>query len=217
MYTMAGGSLGGIVNGVSAAVMPDVSANAPIVAGAGLADISTRAPTGGTIEAMHGKVMSPMIMGRPQEDGTLKVTQYVNNFTRMNQLTIGTLDSVPSGGRVVVTNHSNGEVRNGWIPADGTFRVSIPCDALDYFEKRVMTGMPDTGPEEGVIYSVEDNAGLGDELLVEVFDAQGTLVGKFDTFEVDAKHEGRHLSRWLTIGRSLLDWAEFEPPLALVD
>ena len=38
---LAGGSLGGIVNGVAAAVMPEVRANAPIVAGGGLMDIST--------------------------------------------------------------------------------------------------------------------------------------------------------------------------------
>ena len=189
-YMMAGGSLGGIVNGVAAAVMPEVSAHAPIVAGGGLMDISTRAPTGGAVEAMHGKVMSPMILGRPQEDGSLRVTQYVNNYTKMRELRIGTLDSVPNGGHVMVTNLANDEVRRGWIPDDGTFRISIPCDALDYFEKRVATGMPDTGPEEGVIYSVENNAGLGDPLLIEVYDAHGQLVSRMDTFEVDGIHEG---------------------------
>jgi len=189
-YLIAGGSLGGIVNGVAAAVLPDVSAFVPVVAGGGLMDISTRAPTGGAVEAMHGKLMSPMFLGRPQNDGSLRVTQYVNNFMRMRELTVGTVPEIPAGGRVVVENLMNGEVREGLIPEDGRFRVGIPADALDYYEKRVATGIPDDGPEDGVTYSVAGNDGLGDLLVVTLYDADGEEVAVLDTFETDAFFEG---------------------------
>jgi hypothetical protein len=189
-FFLAGGSLGGIVAGVAVPVMPDIKAHALIVAGGGLMDISTRAPTGGAVEAMHGKLMSPLILGRPQDDGTIKITLYVNNFMDMHELTIATLDSVPAGGRVVVENLYNGEVREGRIPDDGAFRVGIAADALDYFEKREFVGIPDTGTEEGVTYSVPDNIGIGDELVVTILDAGGTVVAKLDTFEVDNTFEG---------------------------
>ena len=189
-YMAAGGSLGGIIDGVAAAVMPEISSHTPIVAGGGLMDISTRAPTGGAVEAMHGKLMSPFILGRPQEDGGLKITQYVNNFMDMNELDIATISSIPSGGTVVVTNLDNGEVRHGTIPEDGRFRISIPADALDYYEKRVATGMPDTGPEPDTLYTVENNEGLGDRLQIEIFDANHEPVANLNHFEMDGRHEG---------------------------
>lgn len=189
-YVMAGGSLGGINLGVAAAVLPEVSANVPIVGGGGLMDISTRAPTGGAVEAMHGKVMSPMFLGRPQGDGSLRITQYVNSYMDMRELGVATVPSPPVGGKVVVENLWNGEVREAHIRPDGSFRLSIPCDALDYYDKRVAAGIPDTGPEEGVTYSVPDNAGLGDELVVRVLDANGVEVAKFDTFDTDNTFQG---------------------------
>ncbi len=197
-FMIAGGSLGGIVDGVAAAVMPDVVAHVPVVPGAGLLDVSTRAPTGGAVEAMHGKVMGPLVVGRPQEDGSLVISQVVNNFMRMIDRPIATLPSAEAvaGGRVVVENLMNGEVREAWIPdgtwlpgrawsgpAAGAFRVGIPSDALDFYQRRLVTGMPHTGPEEGVTYAVPGNDGLGDLLVVTVYDASGAKVATIDQFE----------------------------------
>ena len=169
--------------------MPEISAHAPIVAGGGLMDISTRAPTGGAVEAMHGKLMSPLILGRPQADGTVKITQYVNNYMDMRELTIATVPSLPAGGTVTVENLYNGEVREGYINANGTFRVGIPADALDYYEKRVLANIPDSGPTGDVLYTVQDNIGLGDELVITIDDANGDELYTFDTFEEDNTFE----------------------------
>ena len=189
-FMLAGGSLGGIVAGVAAPVMPEIKAIAPIVAGGGLMDISTRAPTGGAVEAMHGKLMTPMFLGRPTDDGGITISQYVNNFMDMNELTVATLDEIPAGGSVVVTNLDNGEIRRAAIRPNGRFRVSIPADAMDYYERRVASGLPDTGPEDGVVYTVADNEGLGDRLEVAIVDATGRTVAVFDHFEVDGIHQG---------------------------
>lgn len=187
---MAGGSLGGINLGVAAAVLPDVSAFLPVVAGGGLMDISTRAPTGGAVEAMHGRLMTPLFHGQPDGYGGLTIYQHVNDFMDMDDLPVATLPAVPAGGRVVVENLVNGEVREIVVPADGRFRVGIPADALDYYEKRVAAGIPDDGPVEGEVYAVADNQGLGDPLLLTVFDASGAIVAEVDTFLADAVHQG---------------------------
>jgi len=183
-YVLAGGSLGGINNAVAAPVMPEISAHVPIVAGGGLIDISTRAPTGGAVEAMHGKLMSPLILGRAEEDGSLRITQYVNSYMDMEELHIATLSEIPAGGRVRVKNLHNGEVREGYIPADGLFRVGVPADAADYFERRELTGMPEDGvPQEGEIYTATDNIEIGDALQIRIFDADDVLITEIDTFE----------------------------------
>jgi hypothetical protein len=91
---------------------------------------------------------------------------------------------------VVVENLANGEVREGMIPDDGRFRVSIPADALDHFERREPAGIPDPPDPEGV-YTVPGNAGLGDLLVVTIYDVDGLMVDQIDTFREDgAKVQG---------------------------
>lgn len=189
-YVLMGGSLGGINAAVAAAVEPRFEASAPIVAGAGFMDIGWRSPLGGVVEAVVGRVMSPIFLGRPQEDGTLNITQMVMSGQDDEERPVATLPSVPAGGRITVSNLANGETRSASIPADGALRVHVPADAMDYWEKRVATGMPRTGPLEGAIYQVADNEGLGDRLSIRVEDAEGTEVAVIETFETEITHEG---------------------------
>jgi hypothetical protein len=188
-YAIVGGSLGGINAAVAAAVMPEVESVVPIVPGGGLIDVAVGTEIGGAVEAMVGRLISPMFLGRPVGDGTLQVTQMVNSVTDMAEYAVATLPSIPSGGRIVVENLDNGEVREGWIPTDGTFRVSISADALDPGEKAAMLGIPAAGP--GIdVYGSPENEGLGDRLEVRVYDATGALVAEIGTFEADVVHEG---------------------------
>jgi len=189
-YFLAGGSLGGIVSAVAAPVEPNFTASIPIVAGGGLMDIGTRSNLGGAVEAVIGRLTSPYLLGFPGEDGSLQIVQYVNTgFTGMTAVPIATLDAVPPRGRVRVENLSNGEVRNGWIPPDGAFRVSFPADALTAAGKRAAAGIPDTGPVEGEVYEIPDNEGLGDRLSVTIWDVGGNEVAAIDTFEAETTFE----------------------------
>ncbi|RME20353.1 MAG: hypothetical protein D6798_20650 [Deltaproteobacteria bacterium] len=189
-YYVFGGSLGGINSAVAAAVMPEVRAFSPVVPGGGLLDVAVRSDLGGVVSAVIGRMITPLILGLPTDDGGLQVVQYVNGYLEMHSVPVATLPSVPAGGRVVVENLDNGEVREGFIPEDGRFRVAIPADALSGVEKRELTGMPDTGPEIGVTYSVPDNEGLGDRLVITLYDADGTQVASLDSWQDDTIYEG---------------------------
>jgi hypothetical protein len=188
--TIVGGSLGGINSAVAVPLIQDVAAWAPIVPGGGTLDIGVRTEIGGAVEALVGRLVSPLFLGFPTESGGLQIVQEVNSVTEMVDLTVGTIASIPAGGRVEIENLRNGELREGLIPADGRFRLGIPCDGLDAFEKRVLAGIPESGPEEGEVYEVVDNDGLGDPLVVRLYDSAGTLVAELDTWEADVLHEG---------------------------
>jgi hypothetical protein len=188
--SIVGGSLGGINSAVAVPLIPDVAAWAPIVPGGGTLDIGVRTEIGGAVEALVGRLLSPLFLGYPTESGGLQIVQSVNSVTDMVELPVATLGSVPAGGRVEVENLRNGELRVGMIPADGRFRLGIPADGLDAAEKRAAAGIPDTGPEEGAVYEVAGNDGLGDPLVVRLYDADGALVAEIDAWEEAVLHEG---------------------------
>ena len=190
-FYILGGSLGGINTGVAAAVMPDVEAFVPVAGGGGLFDMALRTEIGGAVEAMHGRIMSPLFLGYPDEDsGALKIVQMVNSERKMRELQIDSIPSIPIHGKIVVENLNNGEIREGLIPEDGRFRLGLPCDALDPAEKRLAAGIPETGPESGATYTIENNDGLGDPLRITIYDEQGTLLHTIDQWAEDVLHEG---------------------------
>lgn len=189
-FRIAGGSLGGINAGVAAAVIPEVDAWAPVVPGGGLVDVAARTEIGGAVEAMVGRLISPIFIGTPTGDGGLTISQLVVSVTDMVQLPVATLPSFPAGGRVVLENLDNGDVREGWIPEDGTFRLPISADGLDPGEKRLLVGMPESGPAFGETYEVPDNEGLGDRLVLRLYDGAGQEVAVVETFETEVTHEG---------------------------
>ena len=189
-FFILGGSLGGINTAVAAALMPEVKAFSPIAGGASLFDIALRTEIGGAVEAMHGRILSPMFLGYPNEDGSLRVVQMVNSETKMIELNVATIPEVPPLGKIVIENLTNGEVREGMIPEDGRFRLGLPCDALRPSEKRKLVGMPESGPSVGSIYEAADNADLGDLLSIKIYDEGGTLLHTIETWESDVVHEG---------------------------
>ena len=194
-YFLSGGSLGGINATVAGAVMPEVEAVAPIVSGGGLLDIAMRSDIGGALEAMVGRLLTPMFFGRPNDDGTLTIIQLVNSVTKMRELPVATIPWDGNGGaigRIVVENLDKGLVREGMIPVDGTFRVGIAADGLRPKDKAHVAGMPAGGAIGLDPYIVPDNEGLGDRLRVTLYPSEHATepLHVFDTFEADVLHEG---------------------------
>lgn len=183
-----GGSLGGINAAVAAPVIPDVTAWSPIVPGAGLVDVGMRTEIGGAVEAMVGRLMSPMFVGLPTGDGGLQVVQITNSVTDMVSSVVATLPEYPAGGRVVLENLDKGLVREGYLPADGSFRIAVAADALTASQKALATGMAELSGIEAA--SVADNAGLGDRLRLTLYTAEGAEVAVVDTFQSAVVHEG---------------------------
>jgi hypothetical protein len=193
VMTLMGGSLGGINSAVMAPLEPEFSATASVVSGAGLLDVGWRSDLSGVRQAAVGRVMSPLFLGRPQEDGGgLAVTQMVNSITKMREMHVATVTpaDVARLARVRVINLDNGEVREHGVPEGGTFRVGIPADAMSAIEKRTATAMPDTGPAIGEVYELDGNEGLGDRLEVELLDAAGGVIQRITVWETDVIHEG---------------------------
>ena len=169
--------------------MPEIETWVPIVAGGGLLDIGMRSPLSGVVEAVPGRLITPIFVGVPDEKtGAMTINQIVISSTDDITLPVATLDAVPVGGRVVVENLANGEIREGMVREDGYFRVSIPADAPDPYEKRALTGMPEV--YDGDVYEIEDNAGLGDLFTITVYDASDNEIAFIDTFATEVLHEG---------------------------
>lgn len=189
-YYQIGGSLGGINTAVAAAVIDEVTAWAPVVPGGGLLDVAFRTEIGGAVEAMHGRLMSPLFLGYPTGDGGLRVVQMVNSVTDMVEIPVATLPSFPAGGRVRIENLANGEVREGYVPVDGTFRLGIAADAASAWEKRALAGIPAEGPEEGETYTIADPTTAGDALRLTLLTAEGETVATVETWETDATFQG---------------------------
>ena len=191
-YHLLGGSLGGINTAVAAGVTKpgDYATIIPVVAGGGLMDVGWRSGLSGVRQANVGRTISPFFLGIPNADGGLDVQQYVIRTTRERALAVGTLAAIPAGGTLVLENLDNGEVRTATIPTDGRFRLAIPADGADAAEKAMLTGMPATGPEEGVVYGLPNNLGLGDRLRMTFTDVDGAPVAVLDTWTSDVEHEG---------------------------
>jgi len=189
-YYGIGGSLGGINIAVAAAVIDEGTAWVPIVPGGGLLDIALRTEISGAVEAMDGRLMSPLILGTPQKDGSLLITQMVNSVTDMVELPMGTVSDWPAGGLIEVENVTTGVVRQGLIPQDGTLRVSIAADAASAWEKRQLASIPDDGPIQGQTYTLPDTTQAGDQLVVRLYTTDGTLVATLDSFPQDVLFQG---------------------------
>lgn len=187
--TLFGGSLGGINAGVAAAVIPEISAFVPVVPGGGIADVGIRTEIGGAVEAFVGRLLNPLVQGYPDGDG-VRITQMAVSITDMRELPIDRIPTIPAGGHVELVNLKTGEMRSAPIFPDGHFRVAILSDAMNPTEKRKATGMPDSGPVADTIYEIPHNDGLGDPLVLDVFDADGNLVKEIDSWSSDVVHEG---------------------------
>ena len=188
-FFMVGGSLGGINTAVSAAIEPELVATASIVGAGGLMDIGIRSPLKGVVEAVVGRLITPLIIGTLTEDGMLTLSQHVISGRDQASIPFAKVPMTVGGGEVLVENLVNGEERLFKIPADGRLRVPIPADAADTVDKRGLSGMPEEGPGDEV-WTVDNNVGLGDALRVTVWDAEGSEVAAIDSFEVEAKFEG---------------------------
>ncbi len=181
-YFMMGVSLGGIHTALTAPLEPYIVAAAPVVPGAGLADIFMRTKLHDRVTALFLSLGGPMIVGCPVPGQPGKVrlswnddSDGCNAQTRKvyrDPKTQGCLDhavevptwfkeiSVPAGAEVVLTNTVNGNTKTEAIADDGGFALAVPTDQGD--KLRLTVRMPG-GPPAAVVEAVAPKEGLAKE------------------------------------------------------
>ncbi len=147
---MMGVSLGGIHTSLTAPLEPHIQAAAPIVAGAGLADIFIRTKLHGVVTPIMHQALGPVIVACPQADGTAhlswnddsdeckksEVTTWVGedgqclSLPEQRSIVQATV-TLPPGARVRATNLGSGEVREGTADGAGRLALPIPADFAD--------------------------------------------------------------------------------------
>lgn len=139
-YSMAGGSLGGIMAIIMASLEPHLVTAVPISGGGGLGDIGNRTLQGGVREAVILRAMGPLYLGTVVEDGTLVMETLVPDLNDDRTLTIGTYTGVKAGDTMVVENLVNGERGCGYVSAAGTVRAGVASDLGDETMVRFYAG-----------------------------------------------------------------------------
>ncbi len=174
-YFMTGVSLGGIHTALTAPLEPFIVAAAPVVPGAGLADIFVRTRLHGKVTGLVHAVSGPMLVGCPatskkenapqfvhlswndDSDGCQKTKRKVWKDPKTGvclneevEASIVQADlTVPAGAKVVLRNLANQETAEVLAAANGSFRLAVPSDVGDRFEVQVR------GPGDVIIAKTE--------------------------------------------------------------
>jgi hypothetical protein len=184
-----GVSMGGVEGALAAAAIPDLDAAVLTVPGGGLFDVGTRTNLGSVQDSLAGRALTPLFAVRPAGDG-YELRQQVINWDDDRDYLIARLDELPIGGRLVVHNDSLGERAEIRIPPDRITRVPMKANGAEPAEKALMAGIPEGGVEEGEVYTVPGNEGLGDFIRIEIIAASGEVLRTIDTFEEPVLHDG---------------------------
>lgn len=167
-----GGSLGGIMSSLIASTEPNVEVAAPISAGGGLGDVGLRSQTGGVPEAVVLRVMTPLYLGSPTEDGDTRVQTVVISGNRDERRDVGSLPALQPWDTVILENLDNGERGCAYVSETGTFRLAVESDRGDRHRLTVYSG-------ESLV--------LGDEHCT--LEGTPTPTATLDTFEVEVEFE----------------------------
>ena len=136
-YRMSGGSLGGIVSGVAAAVEPYISETVSVAGAASLSDVGIRSTQGGVNEAVILRMLGPLVISHPTigTSGGMTLGWKVPDVNEELLVPFHALpDEVQAGDRMEVTNLTNG--KHAWAILDETRagRAGVAADAGDRVE-----------------------------------------------------------------------------------
>ena len=163
-YFMTGISLGGIHTALTAVLEPYIVAAAPVVPGAGLADIFMRTRLHGVVEPLMHAIAGPKVIGCPLKDKDGKPTGQValswNNDSNdcksltqpsyhdpvTNQCMAQTVPvptwfakvPAPPGAELVLENLDNGNSATGKVMDNGALSIAVPSDRFDRLRLRIV-------------------------------------------------------------------------------
>lgn len=166
-YRMSGGSLGGIVSGVAAAVEPYISETVSVAGAASLSDVGIRSTQGGVNEAVILRMMGPLVVSYPVV-GTSGEMTLGWKVPDVNDEVLVPFAALPAaaqpGDRMEVTNLHNGKFAWTILDANRAGRAGVAADAGDRVEIVIREGgEPDapirakvTHTDREVVYQTKD-------------------------------------------------------------
>jgi hypothetical protein len=213
-----GGSLGGIMSIVTAAVEPGIKATAPIAGGGGFTDIGNRSKQGGVREALTLRVMGPLFVGtQAKDDPEMTLETIVTDVNDDRTLPLGTVEKMREGDTMLAENLTNGERACGrvWKDEDGTLRVraGVESDVDDSVRLSFYQGAAvKTGSGDCTIKKGREPVAVFDRFGVDIT-FQGRLHNKGDGLVALAEGLGLRranpeLRRFMGLGQLVLDAAD---------
>ncbi len=172
-------SMGGLITGILGGAEPAVDATVPISGGACLTDVTVRSTVGGLPTQVFLPMLGPFVAGyrysddgKPYDEGVVALSFLTGDVQNRARLEIGRVKGIAPGDRIELYNADKQISRFVTVSTQGTFRVSVPADALGPLERRPLLLGP--GDDEPILSAVrfDDTPQLGDRLVIRVYDGQ---------------------------------------------
>jgi hypothetical protein len=184
---MTGGSLGGMMSALLAAIEPELAVAVPIAGGGGMTDIGVRSLQGGVREAVILRVMGPLWVGTlDAATGKMLVETVVPDLNDDALRAVANVTGVEPGDTLVAWNRVTGEQKCGYVTPEGKVRAAVAADKGDRVD---------------LIFYEGDAVVTGSDCVI----AEGAKVRRaITTFEEFVSFQGR-------------SWSQGEPLVALAD
>lgn len=152
-YRMSGGSLGGILSGVVAAVEPYIDDTVSVSGAAGLPDVGIRSTQGGVNEAVILRIFGPLVIAFPDANngGAMTLGFRVPDVNEDVLVPFAALGDAQPGDRMEVSNLTAGRTEHTILSAGRTGRVGVPADAHDRLRITIRQGSAADAPVRQVI------------------------------------------------------------------
>lgn len=155
-YFMTGGSLGGIMSGLTPAVEPYITAAAPVSGAGGLIQVGLRTTQGGVNQAVLLRIVGPLVITYPEGNDTV-VAFHASDVNDDVVLPFAHIPNAAPGDYMEIFNHKTGETSFAILDADRRSRFSVESDAGDPLTITLYTGGDkSTGPVKKVLDTFED-------------------------------------------------------------
>lgn len=157
-YSAMGISLGGIHTAILPAVEPAIKVSIPIVGGGGLVDLGIRSLQGGVPQGVTLRLMGPLVVNVPDENGTQWLTLQVSDINTDTKLRVAKINDLKEGDYISVKNENIGVERYSIVNEKKQFRVGIPADAGDPLTVTIYDGDKASGKIKQTITLYEADA-----------------------------------------------------------
>jgi hypothetical protein len=170
---LAGASLGGIISSLGGGVEPEFDAILPILPGGYLSEIGSRSALGQVRVPLVLRMMGPMLVVKPDENGKPALYETVPNVLHALDVKVASLPAALKPGAIaVVRNLDTGEWRCGRAQPNGHLRAAVSSDDGNKLRFELYDGELPTKAPEGC-----DPSSATPVLTIDAFDADQKFQG----------------------------------------